>query len=237
MSILWALLVGGMAGMLAWGAGPRLRSMASRLRPVTGAPAAPADGPPLPWLDRIFAARRLDAIRAQLPEAIVGMATSVRAGLSLPQALQSAGDRTPAPLGPEFKSVADAAALGATLERSLDALERRTPLAEIRLLVAGLKLSRATGGSLAPLLDRLADTLRERERLRGQVRTLTAQGRMSGLVVGGMPLLLLGVMAVFDPAFLAPMLGTPAGWVMLGMAAGLELLGMVTIRAVTRVDI
>ncbi len=235
MAILMGLLSGGAAALLARTAWPRLAAAIREIRAAR--PAASPAVAPVPWLDRIFAARRLERIRAQLPEAIVGMATSVRAGLSLPQAVQAAGDRVPAPLGAEFKAVADAAALGATLERSLDALERRAPLAEIRLLVAGLKLARATGGSLAPLLDRLAGTLRERERLRGQVRTLTAQGRLSGWVVGGMPLLLLGVMAAFDPAFLAPMLSTPAGWVMLGLAAGLELLGLATIRVVTRVEI
>lgn len=239
MAILVAMLIGGAAAELALAAGPGFRAAAgrvlARLRAVPG-PVRPADGPPLPWLDRVFARRRLERIRAQLPEAIVGMATSVRAGLSLPQAIQSAGEQVPAPLGPEFKAVADACALGATLERALDVFEARVPLAETRLLVAGCKLARVTGGSLAPLLDRLADTLRERERLRGQVRTLTAQGRMSGAVVGGMPVLLLGAMAALDPAFLRPMTSTPAGWLMLGTAAGLEVLGLVAIRAVTRVE-
>lgn len=239
MAILLGLLVGWMAALLAFGAWPGLQAAGSRLRAArtSGAPArVPGDAAPLPWLDRIFAARRLERIRAQLPEAIVGLATSVRAGLSLPQAVQAAGERVPEPLGPEFRAVGEACALGATLERALDALERRAPLAETRLLVAGCKLSRVTGGALAPLLDRLADTLRERERLRGQVRALTAQGRLSGAVVGSLPVLLLGGMAVFDPAFLRPMVSTPAGWLMLGAAVCLELLGLFAIRAVTRVE-
>jgi len=188
------------------------------------------------WLGRILAARRLERIRAQLPEALVGLATSVRAGLSLPQAIQAAGKQVPDPLGAEFRTIASAQGAGATLEQGLDAFEARSPLPEVNLLVAGLKLARTTGGSLAPLLDRMAATVRDRERLRGQVAVLTAQGRLSGWVVGSMPAVLVFVMALVDPGFVRPLLVTPAGWALLAAAVVLEGLGIFMIRAIVRVE-
>jgi tight adherence protein B len=196
------------------------------------APAARADG----WFARLMAARRLGRLRAQLPAGLGTLSTSVRAGLSLPQALAQGGESIPPPLGEEFRTITRETALGGTLEESLASFERRAPLPEIQLLVAGLNLSRTTGGSLAPLLDQLTETLRERERLRGHVRTLTAQGRLSGWVVGLMPIALLGIVSVVDPEFLGPLVHTTAGLAMLGTAIALELVGAFAIRAVVRVE-
>lgn len=232
-----AILVGLLAGVSAAGAVLALAGPVASLIARHRIPAASRPRLRLPrWLAALFAARRVERIRAQLPEAIVGLATSVRAGLSLPQAIQMAGKQVPDPLGREFRAVADATALGATLEGALDSFEARIPLPEARLLVAGLKLARTTGGSLGPLLDRLAEALRERERLRGHVKVLTAQGRLSGWVVGSMPVVLLGVMALVDPAFVHPLLTTHVGWAMLGAAVVLEGLGIFMIRAIVRVE-
>jgi len=232
-----ALLLGVMVGAAAAGVFFALAGPAASLWARRRIPAASLPKLRLPrWLSRLLAARRLERIRAQLPEAIVGLATSVRAGLSLPQAVQAAGKQVPDPLGREFRAVASATSLGATLETALDGFEARIGLPEARLLVAGLKLARTTGGSLGPLLDRLAETLRERERLRGHVKVLTAQGRLSGWVVGGMPVALLLVMSLVDPAFTRPLLTTPVGWAMLSAAVVLEGLGVFMIRAIVKVE-
>jgi len=188
-------------------------------------------------VERFLAARRIEAVRVQMTGALLAMSTSVRAGLSLSQAMASAGERTPAPLGDELTRVSGELALGGTMEAALRGLERRIPLPEMRMLVAGLELARSTGASLAPLLDRLAETLRERERLRGQLRAMTAQGRMSGWVVGLVPVALLGVMGIIDPEFVRPLFSTPIGWALLGVAVFLECLGAIAIRAVIRVDL
>jgi tight adherence protein B len=238
MAVLLALLTGvAAAGAVFALAGPvtsriaRLGIASPRAHPV---PVVRLRAPA--WLDRLLAARRLERVRAQLPEGLTGLSTSVRAGLSLPQAIQSAGTQMADPLGAEFRTMGAATALGATLEQALDAFEARTPLPEVRLLVAALKLARTTGGSLAPLLDRLTATVREREKLRGQVAVLTAQGRLSGWVVGSMPVVLLGVMGLVDPAFVRPLLVTPVGWALLAAAVVLEGLGIFMIRAIVRVE-
>jgi tight adherence protein B len=188
-------------------------------------------------VERLVARRRISAVRQQLAGALLTMSTSVRAGLSLSQALASAGERIPAPLGGELARVSGELALGGTMESALRGLEARIPIPEMQMLAAGLELARTTGASLAPLLDRLAETLREREQLRGQLRAMTAQGRLSGWVVGLVPAALLALMGLIDPGFVRPLFVTPAGWMMLGTAAVLEGLGALAIRAVMRVEL
>jgi len=185
---------------------------------------------------RILHRRRLSRLRNQLPQALVVLSTSVRAGLSLPQALKAASEQVPAPAGEEFGAVVRDTALGGTTDAALASFERRAPLPEVRFLVAGLGLARATGGSLAPLLDSIAETLKERERLRGQARALSAQGRLSGWVVGSVPVVMLAVMYLIDPVFVGPLFTTPPGLIMLGAAIVLEALGALGIHAVVAID-
>lgn len=205
-----------------------------RARPPAGV--SRPGGPRLSPIGRLLRARRMSRVREQLPLTVGIITTSVRAGLSLPQALQAASEQVPDPAGRELKTVVAETRMGGTLDEALDRFQARVPLPEIGFLVSGLKLSRATGGNLAPLLDRLAETLRERERLRGQFRALTAQARLSGWVVGLTPLALLGIMSLLDPEFVRPLWETSAGWLMLGIAALLEILGVLAIRAVVRAE-
>lgn len=234
-TLVLALLVGCSVTALAAAVVPRAVSGLGRLRSDHPARTLAADHRPR-WFVRLLAARRLARLRAQLPEGLGTLSTSVRAGLSLPQALAQGAESVAAPLGEELGRITRETALGGTLEAALESFERRAPLPEVQLLVAALKLARSTGGSLAPLLDQLTETLRERERLRGHVRTLTAQGRLSGWVVGLMPVALLGIVSVVDPEFLAPLVRTPAGLMLLGSAVALELIGAFAIRAVVRVE-
>lgn len=235
MVFLFALLAGTGAAFLVLAVMARAGTLEARLRFLAGpARAGILLGGLLPG--KLMAARKLGQARDALPGALLAMSTSVRAGLSLTQAIAAAGERTGGSLGAELGRVAGETALGGTLESALAAFERRVPLPEVRLLVAGLNLARVTGASLAPLLDRVAETLRERERVRGQVRALTAQGRLSGVVVGLTPVALVAVMGTVDPDFVRPLFTTPAGWLLLGVAAVLEALGALAIRAVVRVE-
>jgi len=234
-----------MTGLLALLCGLSAAAMTAALEPWlavirTRRPAA--DQAPRPrasragWLGSLRSARRLARLRAQLPEGLSALSTSVRAGLSLPQAIAQGAEAVGAQLGAEWKQITAETGLGGTLEASLEGLDRRIPLPEVHLLVASLQLARTTGGSLAPLLDQLTETLRERERLRGHVKTLTAQGRLSGWVVGLMPVALLLIVSVVDPEFLAPLVRTGGGLALLGAALTLELIGAFAIRAVVRVE-
>ncbi len=150
-------------------------------------------------LARFIAVRRREAVRRELAGALVSLATSIRAGLSLPQAIRAAAESRSGPLGEELGAVDAELGRGAGLDQALSGMEKRCPVPEMKLMVAGLMVARASGGGLAPLLERLAGTMREREELRGQVRALTAQGRLSGWVVGLVPLALIFLIFLMLP--------------------------------------
>lgn len=185
---------------------------------------------------RWLAFRKERELRRQLPSALISLASSVRAGLSLPQAIQAAGKSLSWPLGDEFRALTTEVEHGGNFDRALAGLEGRTGVPEIRYMAAGLRMARAAGGGLAPLLERLADSMRERERLRGQVKSLTAQGRLSGWVVGAIPAVLLLGIGLIDPEFIRPLFLTRAGWFILALAGLLELAGIFAIRAVIRIE-
>ncbi len=184
----------------------------------------------------ILAPRRRARIVRQLPGALLSLASSIRAGLSLPQAIRAAGNSLPRPLGPYFTLMDEEISRGATLDETLSGFARRVSLPEVRMMAAGLKIARVSGGSIAPLLDQLAAAMRERESLRGRIRSLTAQGRLSGWVVGSIPPVLLLAIWMIDPEFVRPLLATPIGWGLLCLAACLELLGALAIRAIVRIE-
>jgi tight adherence protein B len=188
------------------------------------------------FITRMLLARKMSMVRTQLPQALNAMGTSVRAGLSLAQALEAAASRVPDPLGRELGAIAEEGAKGGTMDKSLASLEERLPIPEIQLLSACLRLARSTGGNLAPLLDQLTETMRERERLRGHVRALTSQGRLSAMIIGAMPFVLIGVMLAVDPSFIMPMFSSPIGWAMLGVALFLEVLGMYVLSRIAGVE-
>jgi tight adherence protein B len=232
-----ALLVGLLVGTAVWmGAGVLLPRLALPGVPRLRGERPAGGGERASLLDRFRAARNLAKLRAQLPAGLSALSTSVRAGLSLPQAVQSAGESLGGPLGGEFRRMTAEMSMGGTLETSLLSLEGRAPIPEIRLLSAGLRLARSTGGSLGPLLDQLGETMREREKLRGQLKAMTAQGRLSGYVMGATPFVLVAAMAVLDPEFLHPLVSTPEGWMVLAAAAVLEVIGTIAIRSVVRME-
>lgn len=185
---------------------------------------------------RWLAFRKEKALRRQLQPALISLASSVRAGLSLPQAIQAAGKSLPWPLGEEFRMLIAEVEHGGNFDRALAGLERRARIPEVKSMAAGLRIARVAGGGLAPLLERLAESMRERERLRGQVKSLTAQGRLSGWVVGAIPVVLLAGIGLIDPEFVKPLFLTRIGWLILALAVFLELAGIFAIRALIKID-
>ena len=237
MSILLALLAGvAVAGLILYLADDGIAAVRQWYKALRSAGTSRVPVKLPSGLRRIFHARRLAQVRTHLPQALSAMGTSVRAGLSLTQALDAAAKRVPEPLGGELKAIAEESAKGGTIDRALVSLEERLPVPEVQLMSACLRLARSTGGNLAPLLDQLTETIRERERMAGHVRALTAQGRLSAWIIGAMPFVLIGIMLIVDPAFIRPMFATPIGWMMLGVGAVLEALGVFVLNMIVRVE-
>jgi len=131
---------------------------------------------------------RTDLIQGQLADAASAIAAGSRAGLSLPQAVELAAEQVPEPVGGSLREVVDRTRLGASLEDALDRWVVAVPVPDVRLAAAVLRLHRRTGGSLAPALEGLARTLRERRAAVREVRSLTAQARLSGAILGLLPI-------------------------------------------------
>lgn len=179
---------------------------------------------------------RADVLQGQLADAVSAIASASRAGLSLPQAVRVAAEQTPPPVGSALRDVVDQTHLGASLEEALDGWATATPIPDVRLATAVLRLHRRTGGSLARVLEGLAKTLRERRAAVREVRSLTAQARLSGAILGLLPVgffLFLWVTARRD---MAAALGTSLGRTAIVVGLALDATAFLWIRGLLRVD-
>jgi tight adherence protein B len=176
-------------------------------------------------------------LASQLPDAISLWAGLLRSGQGVMTALSQVSSRQPEPLGDELKLALAEHRLGRGLGAAIDALRHRAGVPDLRMLVTLLQVHRELGGNLAEALDRLAATLRARLVMEARIRSLTAQGRLQGLVVGALPLLLAGVLAMMEPAAMHAMVSTRLGWVAMIVIATLEVAGFVVIRRIVNIDI
>jgi tight adherence protein B len=133
-------------------------------------------------------ARRAEMMQEQLAQAVSVIAAGLRTGLSLPQAISLAADEVGAPLGAKLRGLTDRVSLGVPFPRSLDGWVAEVGVPEARLMAGVLSLQRRTGGDLPVVLDRLARTLRDRQAAAREVRSLTAQARLSGAILGFLPI-------------------------------------------------
>lgn len=171
-----------------------------------------------------LARTRAALYEAQLPEALDAVVNSLKAGYSFPAALEFASGEVPAPLGPELARVRDEQRLGVEARPALIALAERVGTTDMRMFVTAVLVQRETGGNLAELLDDLARLVRDRAAFRGRVAALTAEPRMSALVLAALPVLLFFAMYAMNRAYMQPMVATPLGRLML-MAAGVFTVG------------
>ena len=139
------------------------------------------------------------AFEVQLPDVLDLMARALRAGHSIPAAIQFGGDESPEPAGPEFRRVFDEINFGMDISTALGNLASRVNCYDLRYLVAAIVIQRDTGGNLGDLFDRLAHLIRERFKLIGQTRSLTAEGRLSGNILTALPFAMAAVLFIIEP--------------------------------------
>jgi len=180
--------------------------------------------------------RRLKAFGAQLPFALDLIKSSLEAGHSLQRALQVVVGEFAEPLGSEFRTVLEQNRIGLPLGRALEDLLKRVPEEDLRLLVVAVKVQTEVGSSLAQIVGRLSEIVRVRQRLRLQIRALTAQSRLGGWVVGLLPIAVLGAFSLIQPGYMDQLLYDPTGQKILRIAIVLDLIAIVTIRRVLRVS-
>jgi tight adherence protein B len=189
------------------------------------------------WVVQVLRLRWRSRLAGQLPDALALWAGLLRAGQGTTQALTQVASRQSAPLGHELNLMLAQLRMGMALDSAVAGLRQRAALSDLGLLATLLTAHRELGGNLAEPLQRLAELLRGRLLMQARIRSLTAQGRLQGFVVGVLPLLLLAALQVMEPDAMRPLYATWQGWVALGVIALLELLGFVLIRRIVRIDV
>lgn len=180
--------------------------------------------------------RRKTLIR-QLPDTLDALVGALRAGMSLQQGLGLLAEQLPTPSSQEFTLVVRKLRMGVAMDDVLAELETRLASPEYTLLTTSLRIAREVGGNLTESLERLADTMRKKLAMEGKIDALTAQGKLQGLIVGSLPLLLMWVLSEMEPQGMAPLFTTKIGYATLLIIFLLELVGFVLIRKIVRIDV
>jgi tight adherence protein B len=181
--------------------------------------------------------RRADKMRDQLPDVLTIMASSLRAGHSFLQALDTVAREIPAPANVEFQRLVAEIRLGRPAEDALEALADRVGSPDFRWAVLAVNIQREVGGNLAEILDNVADTLRERATMRRQIRVLTAEGRLSAWVLALLPFAIALYMFAVNPGYVTLLFTTQVGLVMLGVGGVLLVLGILWMRKIVDIDV
>jgi tight adherence protein B len=181
--------------------------------------------------------RRLQQIDQQLPDALDLIGRALRAGHAFPTALNMVGNEMRDPIAGEFATAFDEVNFGIAMQDALMNLATRVPSTDLRYFVIAVTIQRETGGNLAELLDNISTIIRERIKLLGQVRVLSAEGRMSAWVLGLLPFGAAAMIQLANPAFLNVLFTDPAGRMMLGFAGGQMLLGFFVMRKMIHIRV
>ncbi len=195
------------------------------------------------WLGRRKSSR-LNAFNKQLPDTITLIANALRAGSSFLQSIELVVRESRPPISVEFGRVIREVNLGLPFDTALQNMVSRVRSEDFELMATAIAIQHQVGGNLAEILDSIAFTIRERVRIKGEIRTLTAQQRMSGYVVGGLPFGLAAIIFIaapkfFDPMFQKPpdLIGIPLGVILIGLGATMMGLGFMAIRRIVNIEV
>ncbi len=188
------------------------------------------------WLKRRIT-KRTQKLEGQLVELLQMLASGLRAGFGFLQAIEGAAEQLPAPLSVEVRRMLRDTSMGASVEQALGNLNQRVGSPDFDIVITAVLIQRSVGGNLAEILDNVAHTMRERERIKGEIRTLTSQQRMTGYVIGGIPVGLGLAFMVISPDFMMLLFTDPLGHIMLGAAAVLETIGFLIIGKIVNIEV
>lgn len=192
----------------------------------------------LPWW-RVASKRRkrIDKIERQFPEALDLMSRAMRAGHAFPTAVKMVGDEMPPPLGRDFRILFDEMNYGVPASEALEHLAERVPVPDVSYFVVAVMIQRESGGNLAELLDKIASIVRERLKLLGEVRTLSAEGRLSAIILTALPFGVGLLVNIVNPEFMSVLWTDPAGIRMVGVAIFMMLVGILWMRSIIRIRV
>ncbi len=190
-----------------------------------------------PFVYRSLRKKRLKRFEEQLPDGLAMISGAMRAGASLSIALESLVKEQPAPLSQEFELFLKEQRLGVDFELSLKSMAERVPLQDFNMLVTALLINKEVGGNLAETMETLGDTLRKKAMMEGKIDGLTAQGRLQGIVMSGLPIFIGCVLNFIEPEAMSKLWTTTLGWIVLILIIIMEGLAYLMISKITNIDV
>ena len=180
---------------------------------------------------------RRRAYDEQTGPALELIASSLKAGYSFLQAAGIVASESDPPMATEFKRLLKEVKMGVSLETALQDLAARIGTEDMELVVTAITIQRQVGGNLAEVLEKISHTIRERIRLKNELRALTAQGRLSAIIVIALPPVFTALVTMFNPEFMLPLITEPVGRMMLIMAVAMQILGVIIIRRIVNIEL
>ena len=191
------------------------------------------EGPIARWLDN----RRRQKFNEQLPEALATMSNALRAGFSISQAFDSVVDQGDAPMSEEFAILQQQLKVGMSFDAALESLSQRVGSDDLTLVTTAILISRKTGGNVTEIFDKISETIRGRMRIERKVKSLTAQGRLQGIIVSLMPIFLGVIMTIIRPGLMMPFLMSVSGLMCIAGMVALVTVGWLMIRKIIKIDV
>jgi tight adherence protein B len=181
--------------------------------------------------------RKTRVIEKQMPEAMELLARSLRAGHAMPSSIELAGKEIPDPLGGEMKTVYDEQRLGLGLNAALQRMGERVASQDLHYFVTAVVLQAETGGNLAEVMENIGYLIRERLKLKGKIQALSAEGRLSALILTLLPFFVFGTLLVISPRYLDPLLYNPSGQMIIGVALFNIIVGLLWMRKIININV
>lgn len=181
--------------------------------------------------------QRKKAFNDQLGDTITLIANALRTGYSFMQAIEMVSREMPQPIGEEFARALREMNLGVTTEEALTNMTKRVASEDLELVITAVLIQRQVGGNLAVILDSIANTIRARIKIKGQIKTLTAQGKISGLIIGLLPFVIGGGIYIINPEYMKILFIDPLGRIMLAAGVVSQLIGILIIRKIINIEI
>jgi tight adherence protein B len=185
----------------------------------------------------VMKARRLRKFNDQLSDTINLLVNGIRSGYSMPQAMETVAHDMPPPVSEEFQRVVLEIGLGVALEEAMNHMLRRVDSTDLDLMITAINIQHETGGNLAEILEIISYTIRERVRIQGEIKTLTAQGQITGYVLSGLPFALSGILFLMNREYMSRMFTTACGWIMTGVAIVIIAVGFFAMQKIIQIEV
>jgi len=189
------------------------------------------------WFLSFMRKRREDAFLREFADAIDIMVRSLKAGLPVSDSMRVIASETPAPVGPEFLEIVEGQRVGISLDQGLDRMYERIPLAEVNFLSIVMAIQMKTGGNLAEALNNLSKVLRDRKKMKLKIKSVSQEAKSSAMIIGALPFVICGGMALLNPGYLDPLFTTSTGNIMLAGSLVWMSIGVLVMRGMINLDI